>query len=110
MWTTDDEPADLSRHTLRRREMLVVLGGLGVGAAWRLSGGPLLAAAAAPSAAAAGSCVLTPEVTEGPYYIANHLTRRNITDGQAGLPLVLHITMRHATSCTPIAGADVELW
>jgi protocatechuate 3,4-dioxygenase beta subunit len=54
--------------------------------------------------------VLTPEVTAGPYYIANHLTRRNITDGQAGTPLRLRLTVQDATTCRAIRNADVELW
>jgi protocatechuate 3,4-dioxygenase beta subunit len=54
--------------------------------------------------------VLSPEVTEGPYYIANHLTRRDITDGRSGLPLALRITVVDADTCKPIHGADVEIW
>jgi protocatechuate 3,4-dioxygenase beta subunit len=59
---------------------------------------------------AAAACVLTPEVTSGPYYIANHLFRRNITENQPGLPLALHLKVQHATTCKPIQGANVEIW
>jgi len=54
--------------------------------------------------------VLSREVTAGPYYVANHLTRRDITDGRPGLPLALHVTVVDATGCKPIKGADVEIW
>ncbi|HEY3020086.1 MAG TPA: intradiol ring-cleavage dioxygenase, partial [Solirubrobacteraceae bacterium] len=92
-----------------RREALLALGGLGAGAValqaaragWLFGTEPAIAAT---------SCVLAPEVTEGPYWIANHLTRRDITEGRAGIPLSLHLTVVDATSCKPITGADVEIW
>jgi protocatechuate 3,4-dioxygenase beta subunit len=102
---------DLKRR-LRRREALQLFGGLGAAAVWRASGGGVTPARAAQTtpAAEASACVLTPEATAGPYYIANHLTRRNIRQNQPGLPLALHLTVQHATSCQPIGGADVEIW
>jgi hypothetical protein len=54
--------------------------------------------------------VLTPEVTAGPYYIANHLFRRDITEKQPGLPLALHLEVQGAVTCKPIEGANVEIW
>jgi protocatechuate 3,4-dioxygenase beta subunit len=108
------EDRDLLERTLRRREALVTLGGLGAGVVWaatRGSAGLARAAVAAPHAtAAATTCVLTPEVTEGPYWISNRLTRRNIKDGRPGLTLALYITVVDATTCKPITGADVEIW
>ena len=59
--------------------------------------------------AAAASCVLTPEVTEGPYWLDNNLTRRDIREGKAGLPLVIVFTVQNARTCRPIRGADVEI-
>ena len=96
------------RDGIRRREALTTLGGLGLtgvlgGAAAALTGG------AAP-AAAAGSCVLSPEVTEGPYWIDNKLTRRDIREGKAGLPLEIVFTVQDAKTSGIIAGADVEIW
>lgn len=87
------------RRLLGRRDALVVLGlgGLGIGALGR------------PRRVAA-KCVLVPEQTEGPYYVANDLLRRDITEGRAGFPLSLRLTVRDAATCQPIAGADVELW
>jgi hypothetical protein len=48
---------------------------------------------AGPAAVASGavSCVLTAEQTEGPYYITGEKLRRNITEGRAGVPLLLRL-------------------
>jgi protocatechuate 3,4-dioxygenase beta subunit len=56
------------------------------------------------------TCVLTPEQTEGPYYIANEKLRRNITDGRPGTPLTLRLTVVDAKTCKPIKGAAVDIW
>jgi protocatechuate 3,4-dioxygenase beta subunit len=98
---------DVKRTDVRRREALAVLGGMGLSglaAATRLGGG------GTGAAAAASSCVLTPEVTEGPYWIDNNLTRRDIRGGKRGLPLELVFTVQNARTCRPIRGADVEVW
>jgi protocatechuate 3,4-dioxygenase beta subunit len=89
----------------RRRDALLGLGGLGLGlglVGYRV--------ASDPSDAAAATCVLSREVTEGPYWVANSLTRRNVTDGRPGLPLRLQMTVVDATTCKAIKGADVEIW
>jgi protocatechuate 3,4-dioxygenase beta subunit len=91
---------------MRRRE--AIMAGLGLVAAGSTRLGS--SAAAATGARASAACVLTPEVTAGPYYIANHITRRNITDGQAGMPLRLRLTVQDTSSCRAISGANVEVW
>src|SRR6185295_11882340 len=65
-----------------------------------------------PAGVASGAvtCVLTPEQTEGPYYIANEKVRRNITDGRRGTPLTLRATVVDASTCKPIKGAAVDIW
>src|SRR5439155_12805043 len=96
---------------LTRRSILRLAGvaaaSLGAGA-WNAraaeSGGP----AAVESGAV--TCVLTPELTEGPYYIANEKLRRNITDGHPGTPLVLQLAVVNASTCRPISGATVDIW
>lgn len=55
-------------------------------------------------------CVLTPELTEGPYYLDDLLVRNDVTEGKAGIPLDLKITVLNATSCTPIENAAVDIW
>jgi protocatechuate 3,4-dioxygenase beta subunit len=62
------------------------------------------------SDAASLSCILTPEQTEGPYYIAGEKLRRNITDGHPGAPMLLRTTVVDATTCRPIKNAAVDIW
>jgi protocatechuate 3,4-dioxygenase beta subunit len=67
---------------------------------------------AGPAAVASGavSCVLTPEQTEGPYYIPNEALRRNITEGRPGTPLLLRSFVVNASTCKPIKSAAVDIW
>ena len=90
---------------LTRRASLLRFGGLlaavATGGWWKVR----------PSEGAdAVACVLTPEQTEGPYYIPNERVRRNITDGHPGTPLTLRLTVVDATTCRPIKGAAVDVW
>ena len=54
--------------------------------------------------------MLTPEQTEGPYYVAGEKVRRTITDGRPGTPLTLHLQVVNASTCKPIKGAAVDIW
>ena len=65
-----------------------------------------------PAAVASGAvkCVLTPELTEGPYYIANEKLRKNITEGKPGTPLNLRLAVVDASSCKALSGAAVDIW
>jgi protocatechuate 3,4-dioxygenase beta subunit len=63
-----------------------------------------------PSEAASVSCILTPEQTEGPYYIAGEKLRRNITDGHPGAAMLLRAFVVDATTCRPIRNAAVDIW
>jgi protocatechuate 3,4-dioxygenase beta subunit len=54
--------------------------------------------------------VLTPEQTEGPYYIAGEKVRRDITEGRAGTPLLLRAFVVNASTCKAIKGAAVDIW
>jgi protocatechuate 3,4-dioxygenase beta subunit len=89
-----------------RRDVLKTIGGAGLAAAFGTRALGLLG----EDAEAATTCLLTPEVTEGPYWVENALTRRNITEGKAGLPLVIRFTVLNAKTCKPIRNADVEIW
>lgn len=55
-------------------------------------------------------CVLTPEGTEGPFYLDLDLVRRDIVEGRPGLPLNLRVTVVDARSCKPIPKAAVDIW
>jgi protocatechuate 3,4-dioxygenase beta subunit len=56
------------------------------------------------------ACTLTPEATEGPYYVDLERVRRRITEGRAGLPLRLRITVLDTRGCVPLRGAAVDVW
>lgn len=60
--------------------------------------------------AASVSCILTPEQTVGPYYIAGEKFRRNITDGHPGAPMLLRTFVVDATTCRPLRNAAVDVW
>jgi protocatechuate 3,4-dioxygenase beta subunit len=90
------------------RRRLLGLAALGAaGAAW-----PVEEASAGPHAVASGAvtCVLAPELTEGPYYLPNERVRRDITEGRPGTPLRLRLMVVSASSCKPIRGAGVDIW
>ncbi|KAI5826480.1 aromatic compound dioxygenase [Schizophyllum commune Tattone D] len=56
------------------------------------------------------SCVLAPEVTEGPYYINNELVRQDHREDQAGIPLVIDIGILDINTCEPVPNSFVEIW
>ena len=97
---------------LTRRGSLVRLGGLLATAVGAAGLKVETSEGAGPAAVASGdvTCVLTPEQTEGPYYIANEALRRNITDGRPGTPLLLRAFVVNASTCKPIKGAAVDIW
>jgi protocatechuate 3,4-dioxygenase beta subunit len=103
---------DMETERTDRRGMLAKLGGLAAAAA---GGSAFLAQAsegAGPAGVASGriSCVLTPELTEGPYYISGEAFRRDVTEGKAGTPLQLRATVLNASTCKPVKNAVVEIW
>jgi protocatechuate 3,4-dioxygenase beta subunit len=94
---------DTQRFT--RRGSLVSLGGLiARGAGWKAGVGP------AAVASGAVTCVLTPEMTKGPFYIANEKLRRDITEGKPGTPLTLKLAVVDASTCRALSGALVDIW
>ena len=105
-----------SDDRITRRGSLVKAGGflagvLAVGG-WRAGRAEATTQGVGPAAVASGAvkCVLTPEQTEGPYYISNEHVRRNITEGRPGAALTLRATVVDASTCKPVAGAWVDIW
>lgn len=90
----------------RRRALMRTLALLPVGAAV-----PAWAERAAGDAGlvAPDVCLLTPEATEGPYYLDPGLLREDITEGRPGAPLELVLQVVDA-DCRPLAGARVDVW
>jgi protocatechuate 3,4-dioxygenase beta subunit len=101
----------MSDHTFTRRSSLARLGGIVAAAA----GGRALRSDDAVGGnlaveSGAVSCVLTPELTEGPYYIAGEKLRRDIREGHPGTLLGLRLRVLNASTCKPIKGAAVDIW
>ena len=91
---------------LSRRDALKTVGGAGLAAVFGARALQFLG----EDAEAATTCLLTPEATEGPYWVDGALSRRNITEGKPGVPLVIRFTVLNAKTCKPIPKADVEIW
>jgi len=92
--------------TLSRRALIGAAAGAGLSAAF----GARAIEALGADADTVATCVLSPEVTEGPYWIDNKLTRYDVREGRPGLPLVLQFAIVNAKTCKPIRNADVEIW
>jgi protocatechuate 3,4-dioxygenase beta subunit len=101
----------MDEYRITRRASLARLGGL-LAAAAGASAWAAEEAGAGPAGVASGvvKCVLTPEQTEGPYYIADEKVRRDITEGRPGTPLALRTTVVDASTCKPVRGAAVDIW
>jgi protocatechuate 3,4-dioxygenase beta subunit len=130
-----DDDALIGR-ILSRREAMAVLGGItgatafgvatvGVGVAQSPSASVPPAtspgAGGSPGAAAsppAPSCIVRPEVTEGPYYVDNPPERSDIRTDSAtgsvseGLPLRLawYVSRLDGSTCTAYEGVVVDVW
>lgn len=105
------EPSDA--RPVGRRTVLIATGStaaaLAVGAAAAQQASAATRTPAPAPAAAAAVCTLTKEMTEGPYYLDGALVRSDITEGKAGVPLELALTVVDS-ACTPIGNALVEIW
>ena len=90
-----------------RRQILKGAGALGLtaGGLELVSSAPL-----AEPALFASSCLLTPAQVVGPYYRDLNLVRRDVTEGLAGIPLVLFLKVLDVDGCTPLVGAETEIW
>ena len=138
----DDRPIG---RILSRREVLALIGASGTAAflAACTPGGGTASASAGGSAGASGSpgasasasaaptaiasaavasalpsCVVVPELTEGPYYVDVELERADIrtntSDGVAveGAPLTIEwiVSQADGSACMPMEGAIVDVW
>ncbi|PQE05122.1 Intradiol ring-cleavage dioxygenase core protein [Rutstroemia sp. NJR-2017a BBW] len=58
-----------------------------------------------------GTTILTPEVSEGPYwYPRSQILRQDIAESQDGIPLVLDIALMDIDTCEPLTGVLVDIW
>lgn len=58
------------------------------------------------------SCILTPEVTDGPYYVTGELIRQNVKEHQysEGIDMFLEVQYVDVETCKPIPGIFVDIW
>ncbi len=113
----DDLPVG---RLLTRREMLTVLGSAGAAAVTIGAGFTALAQTSTPSATATRipTCVVSPALTEGPYFIDEMLERVDIRidpndeSVKPGVPFSLTFRVSDVSGgvCAPLAGAQVDLW
>jgi protocatechuate 3,4-dioxygenase beta subunit len=102
-------------NSISRRRAIAVTGGTVAAGGLVLAGYQSAFAETATADTAtstSGACTtLMAGVTEGPYYLDGALVRKDITEGKAGVPLTLRLTVVDAMDgCTPVAGAAVEIW
>lgn len=101
-------------YLLTRREALAVMGSTTL---FLLMGDSRsLSLATQPSSSP--SCVVRPQLTEGPYFVDEKLNRSDVrsdpSDGAvrpgALLALTFNVSRIAAGACTPLAGAHVDIW
>ena len=101
----------MKASTLNRRDALTLVAVTAVG-------GTLMSRSAFAQEAGADAeglmpgaevCVITPEVTEGPYYFDPALERADITEGKAGSATTIRLQVVDG-ACLPLEGARVDIW
>lgn len=60
--------------------------------------------------AANTSCILSPEVTDGPYYVTGEMIRKNVVEDQTGIELYLEVQYVDVTTCEPVPQLYVDVW
>jgi len=66
--------------------------------------------ASRPARAQAGSCVLTPDSGEGPFYFDPSLLRSDVGSDRPGLALALEIQILRLADCAVLTDARVDIW
>lgn len=99
---------------LTRRQALSLVAVTAAGGAMMSQRAFAAEAGAAPAEAdallpGADICVITPEVTEGPYYFDPALSRQDITEGRPGVKTNVRLQVVDG-QCKPLANARVDIW
>jgi protocatechuate 3,4-dioxygenase beta subunit len=126
-----EEPSNEELRAISRRSAIKLLGGAGLALIAACAADPIgatttaalsgssstagTAATTAPTFGGDGSCVLTPEETEGPYPLdlsgSEEFLRSDIAEGHPGVPLTLTLSLVDVNAgCAPIPGARVDVW
>ncbi|CAR65882.1 DEHA2E24376p [Debaryomyces hansenii CBS767] len=56
------------------------------------------------------SCILSPEVTIGPYYVEGEYVRDDITEDQDGVDLLLDVQLIDVNTCEPVPQSYIDVW
>jgi len=58
------------------------------------------------------SCILTPEITVGPYYVTGELIRKNVKEDMYsdGVDLYLEVQYLDINTGEPVEGVYVDIW
>lgn len=58
------------------------------------------------------SCILSPEVTDGPYYVLGEAIRKNVKEDlySDGVDLYLEVQYLDVETCEPVEGLYVDIW
>jgi len=108
----DDTPIG---RVLTRRDALAILGASGVAL---IAGSTFGQTRRISPHSVVPSCIARPEQTEGPYFVDERLNRSDIRSDPSegvlkpGVPLLLALAVARVRGrgCTPLAGAQVDLW
>ncbi|KAK4247911.1 Intradiol ring-cleavage dioxygenase [Corynascus novoguineensis] len=57
-----------------------------------------------------GACMLMPTVDQGPLYVKGEEVRKDITNGETGIPLTLAIQVVDYKTCETVTDAFVDIW
>ncbi|TKY80508.1 intradiol ring-cleavage dioxygenase [Pectobacterium polonicum] len=63
-----------------------------------------------PKAVGIKTCPLTTEQIVGPYFVDYKILRRDITESQPGIPLLLKIKVIDGVTCEPVDNILVDIW
>src|SRR5918911_433792 len=108
----------LRGRVLTRREALVLMGAAGMSGVLLYAGCSSATEPTSGSSDTTGSCIVRPELTEGPYYVDEELNRSDIrSDPSTGtvkpgalLQLTFNVSQITGSACAALAGAVVDVW
>lgn len=56
------------------------------------------------------SCILTPDVTQGPYYVGGEYIRQDIVETQEGIATTIDYQVIDVDTCEPVPNVYLEMW
>ena len=107
---------------ITRREAIAILAVAGAGTMLGCGGGKLTTSSTSTTttstATGNAACILSPELTVGPYFVDEKLNRSDLTTDTTdtnvidGVPLTLQMFIMEYSSggCTALSGAQVDVW